>query len=414
MQKFENMDILACLDAVMKQNTGFYQSDFEIDKEIIHKAAASPDREDRTLLWLSRPSGTHCFRERDVFLKDTRPYNTWKFHGEQTRDRILAYAVELTGRERGKIRGNLYELDYAAHFRHVREQALPADIVTLFYERGERSQPTNRYLMSRLICNIFRHWYCDLSRNTKSTSLQGAYSFKHKGIVGALVARERHRYFSIPVYVINTASGYMMATVFVVFAVAIKGDVASQIDQFGKLFQVPSASVEVLYTYVLTILLSLSCTTFPSISMEGKNMELVKSMPITAFEFIKAKILFHLSLSIPITLVLNTALAFGLHLQWTAILSGYLLPLVFSAFIGVAGCIANLLFPNFDWENATYIVKRSIPAILNALISMALSCGGFYILIKHFPKHLFIGNAVIILIVVGLTAAAILWLKEKG
>ena len=107
-------------------------------------------------------------------------------------------------------------------------------------------------------------------------------------------------------------------------------------------------------------------------------------------------------------------LAFGLHLQWAAILSGYLLPLVFSAFIGVAGCIANLLFPSFDWENATYIVKRSIPAILNALMSMALSCGGFYILIKHFPKHLFIGNAVIILIVVGLTAAAILWLKEKG
>ena len=85
MQKFENVDILACLDAVMKQNTGFYQSDFEIDKEIIHKAAASPDREDRTLLWLSRPSGTHCFRERDVFLKDTRPYNTWKFHGERRR-----------------------------------------------------------------------------------------------------------------------------------------------------------------------------------------------------------------------------------------------------------------------------------------------------------------------------------------
>ena len=26
MQKFENVDILACLDAVMKQNTGFYHS----------------------------------------------------------------------------------------------------------------------------------------------------------------------------------------------------------------------------------------------------------------------------------------------------------------------------------------------------------------------------------------------------
>ena len=69
------------------------------------------------------------------------------------------------------------------------------------------------YLMACLIGRIFRHWYCDLSRNTKSVSLQGAYSFYEKGIIGALIARERHRYFSIPVYVINTALGYMMAAI---------------------------------------------------------------------------------------------------------------------------------------------------------------------------------------------------------
>ena len=40
--KFENVDLFASLNAVMKQNTGFYQSDLEIDKEIIAKAAASP------------------------------------------------------------------------------------------------------------------------------------------------------------------------------------------------------------------------------------------------------------------------------------------------------------------------------------------------------------------------------------
>ena len=55
-------------------------------------------------------------RERDVFLKDTRQHNTWRFYGEQTRDTILAYAVELTGTEQGKIKGNLYELDYLQHF----------------------------------------------------------------------------------------------------------------------------------------------------------------------------------------------------------------------------------------------------------------------------------------------------------
>ena len=110
MNKFENVDIFASLDAIMRQNTGFFQSDFDIDKEIIAKAAASPNREDKTLLWFCRPSGTHCFKERDVFLKDTAAHNTWCFYKEQTCDRVLAYAVELTGRERGKIKGNLYEL----------------------------------------------------------------------------------------------------------------------------------------------------------------------------------------------------------------------------------------------------------------------------------------------------------------
>ena len=40
--KFENVDLFAFLEAIMKQNTGFYQSDLDIDKEIIAKAAASP------------------------------------------------------------------------------------------------------------------------------------------------------------------------------------------------------------------------------------------------------------------------------------------------------------------------------------------------------------------------------------
>ena len=110
--KFENMDLFASLEAIMKQNTGFYQSDLDIDKEIIAKAAASPHREDKTLLWFCRPSGTHCFRERDVFLKDTAPHNTWRFY---------------------------------KHYERVKEKELPADTVKLIYEHGERVQEAGRY-----------------------------------------------------------------------------------------------------------------------------------------------------------------------------------------------------------------------------------------------------------------------------
>lgn len=118
----------------------------QLNRNILQKAAASPTAEDRRLLWFSRPSGTSCFRERDVFLKGTRQHNTWRFYGEQTRDKVLAYAVELTGIVNGKIKGNLYELDYPQHFRHVKEQALPVDNYTLLYEHGERVQPAGQYL----------------------------------------------------------------------------------------------------------------------------------------------------------------------------------------------------------------------------------------------------------------------------
>ena len=39
LQKFENVDVIASLEAIMKQNTAFYQSDFDIDKQILQKAA---------------------------------------------------------------------------------------------------------------------------------------------------------------------------------------------------------------------------------------------------------------------------------------------------------------------------------------------------------------------------------------
>ena len=160
MQKFENVDVLAALEQIMRQHTAFYQNDFDIDKSIIHRDAASDQAVDKALLWMSRPSGTYCFRERDVFLKGTRQHNTWKFYGEQTRDKILAYAVELTGTQGGTIRGNLYELDYQQHFRHVVEASQPVSVNRLFYEHGTRDIPDGQYFdgsPDRVLGNFLRY-----------------------------------------------------------------------------------------------------------------------------------------------------------------------------------------------------------------------------------------------------------------
>ncbi len=55
--KFENVDVLASLHAILKQNTGFYQSDFDIDREIIARAAANASKggQDPLMCFADRP-----------------------------------------------------------------------------------------------------------------------------------------------------------------------------------------------------------------------------------------------------------------------------------------------------------------------------------------------------------------------
>ena len=144
MQKFENVDILKSLKAIMQTHTEHFQSDFDIDVKVLKQAAKSPNPEDKKYLWLCRPAGTWCLRERDTFIKDTREHNTFCFYAEQTRDKILAYAVELTGIEKGRVTGNLYELDYQKHYKHVKDASVTPGDTKLIYEKGERTQEAGK------------------------------------------------------------------------------------------------------------------------------------------------------------------------------------------------------------------------------------------------------------------------------
>lgn len=123
MRKFENCDVLSVLREIMSHNTKHYQTDFAIDEEILTEAAAEPDAWERRFLWMSRPCGTHCLKEKDVFLYDTSEYHTWTAYSD-TADEIVAYAVQLNGYEDGVLKGDLYELDYASHCAMAKNSAV--------------------------------------------------------------------------------------------------------------------------------------------------------------------------------------------------------------------------------------------------------------------------------------------------
>lgn len=138
--KFSGVDVLGFMDDVVQKHTQFYQSDFEIDKEILHRAADRQERQDKAFVWLCRTAGTWLLLERNVFLKDTREYNTFSFYMEQTSDPILAYLIEVTDSAQDSVMGNVYVLDYATYYNRVHAISPKAETVTLKYEHGCRTQ----------------------------------------------------------------------------------------------------------------------------------------------------------------------------------------------------------------------------------------------------------------------------------
>ena len=132
--KFENIDLVDALRRIMDIHTQNYKEDFELDAGLLHSLAASQSAEDKHLLWMSRPNGTYLLPEREVYVEDSYENKVWEFYHEQTRDPILAYAVEIKGVEGDTVKGNLIELDYAAHVERMQKLTVPVETVAVTFK----------------------------------------------------------------------------------------------------------------------------------------------------------------------------------------------------------------------------------------------------------------------------------------
>lgn len=132
--KFENIDLIDALRRIMDIHTQNYKEDFDMDSKLIRELAVSESSADKNLLWMSRPNGTYLLREREVFIEGTYENKTWKFYHEQTSDPILAYHVEITGEKDCVVKGNLTELDYAAHVKRLADLTVTIDKVAVTFE----------------------------------------------------------------------------------------------------------------------------------------------------------------------------------------------------------------------------------------------------------------------------------------
>ena len=85
-----------------------------------------------------------CIRDRrEVYVEDSYENKVWEFYHEQTRDPILAYAVEIKGVEGDTVRGNLIELDYAAHVERMKKLTVPVETVAVTFKDDATFYPVS-------------------------------------------------------------------------------------------------------------------------------------------------------------------------------------------------------------------------------------------------------------------------------
>ncbi len=186
---------------------------------------------------------------------------------------------------------------------------------------------------------------------------------KNTSPLKACLFRERKRYFSSSVYVMNTLVGYIM--MIVVSVMLVFGDMSA------VLTVIPASFIVKLAPFVMAMLMNLSPTTVSAFSMEGKHFWLTQSLPVDAKTVVHAKLLMNLVFAIPSALISSAVLLFALRPTGPDILWLLLLPLVFALFGTVTGLFINIKMPMLNWTSESMPVKQSKAVLVMMLISFA-------------------------------------------
>ena len=121
---------------------------------------------------------------------------------------------------------------------------------------------------------------------------------------------------------------------------------------------------------MISFILSLTSTTSSSISIEGNNLWILKTLPVKEKDILNNKLYVNYLIAMPLTIIslimFKIAAFINLKEMFTLILYSIIFILVISHF----GLLINLKFPKLDAKNDSSIVKRSMSSTISILVPM--------------------------------------------
>ncbi len=187
----------------------------------------------------------------------------------------------------------------------------------------------------------------------------------------ALLMKESKRYFSCSIYVINTSLGVVMSVIATVAAIIFSNKINDFIANIPADFPIPIDKIMYLVPYAIGFLVVMSCTSNCSISLEGKNLWILKSSPIPTMNILLAKIAFNFLIILPI-IVCVAILGFILKLNVLQFVLLVIISVIYSFLVSFLGLIVNLFLPMLTWESEVVVVKQSAANIVSIFAGFGL------------------------------------------
>jgi ABC-2 type transport system permease protein len=184
----------------------------------------------------------------------------------------------------------------------------------------------------------------------------------------ALFKKEIKRYFSSPIYVMNTGIGMLMLLMFSIGTIFFDKEQILGLMGFTDLGTVFFAVLIVIFAFVIFM----TSTTSASISIEGQNFWIVKSLPINYKSLLDAKLYLNYIIVIPIVFISTIILKFSIGLTIIEAIMLFIFAIICAICEAQLGLLINLKYPKMDAQNDVIIVKRSASSMISILVPMLL------------------------------------------
>ncbi len=208
-----------------------------------------------------------------------------------------------------------------------------------------------------------------------ATSSQNAGAVKgktknigEKSVFGTLLSKEYSRFKSSPTYMLNGALGTVFLPVIGVAALIKGADIALILN---SMFTAYAGMIPVVLCAIICFITSTNMVAAPSVSLEGKTLWALQSLPVSARDVMAAKLSLHVILTTPAAVVCSLLCSVGLRVGFAegAALAAFVA--VYSVMTGAFGLVIGVKKPLLDWTREIVPIKQNMSLMLALLFGMA-------------------------------------------